>query len=362
MRESKIRVGLCGTGFIGNIHAHAIGKNQKAELVAVCEEVDQARGKAFAKQHKIKKAYNDFEKMIKDPSLDLVYVCIPNYLHCKYMVKAAAEKKHVFVEKPLCVTLEEADKIIAAARKNQVKLFYGENLCFAPKFARLKELVDEGSLGRPFYIRHRESHGGPHAAWFWDIRRSGGGAMMDMGCHGIEFARWLLGKPKIKRVLASLGTYIHKKKTRGEDDSVLLLEFEGGARAVIENSWALRGGLDDRAEVQGTEGVAFCDLVYGSALRVFTARGLGYAVEKAESTKGWSFVAYQEEEMYGYPDEFANIVESIEKNTPPKETPEDGKIVLETMMAGYLSAKLGRWVELPAKLPRNKKPYQLWKE
>ncbi len=362
MRESKVRIGLIGTGFIGNIHAEAMNKNQMTELAAVCEEVDKKRGAAFAKHHKIPKVYNDFEKMIKDPALDLVYICIPNYLHADYMEKAAAMKKHCFVEKPLCTTLEEADRMISAAKRNSVKLFYGENLCFAPKYARLKELVDEGSLGKPFYVRHRESHGGPHAAWFYDLRRSGGGAMMDMGCHGIEFARWLLGKPKIKRVLASLGTYIHNQITKGEDDSVLLVEFEGGARAVIENSWALRGGLDDRAEVQGTEGVAFCDLVYGSALRVFTATGLGYAVEKAETTKGWNFVIYGEHEMYGYPGELADIVNSLINNKPPKETPEDGKIVLEALMAGYLSAKLGKWVNLPAKLPRNKKPYQLWKE
>lgn len=362
MKESKIRVGLCGTGYIGNIHAEAIKRNQKTELAAVCETFDKRRGQEFAKKHKIPKVYNDIAKMAKDPSLDLIYLCVPNYLHCHYMLTVAAEKKHVFVEKPLCTTLDEADKMIASAKKNKIKFFYGENLCFAPKFARLKELIEEGSLGKPFYVRHRESHGGPHAKWFYDIRLSGGGAMMDMGCHGIEFARWLLGKPKIKRVLASLGTYIHNKITKGEDDSVLLVEFEGGARAVIENSWALRGGLDDRAEVQGTEGVAFCDLVYGSAMRVFTATGLGYAVEKAETTKGWNFVIYREDEMYGYPDELANIVDAIENDTPPKETPEDGKIVLETMMAGYLSAKLGRWVNLPAKLPRNKKPYQLWKE
>ncbi len=362
MRESKVRIGLCGTGYIGNIHAGAIKKNQLCELAAVCEEKDQKRGAAFAKHHKVPKIYNDFEKMIRDPAIDLVYICIPNYQHAKYACQAAEMKKNIFVEKPLCTTLEEADRMIGAAKKNKVKLFYGENLCFAPKYARLKELVDEGSLGKPFYIRHRESHGGPHAKWFYDIRLSGGGAMMDMGCHGIEFARWLLGKPKIKRVFASLGTYLHKKITKGEDDSVLLVEFETGARAVIENSWALRGGLDDRAEVQGTEGVAFCDLVYGSALRVFTATGLGYAVEKAETTKGWSFVIYQEEEMYGYPGELADILDALIKNKAPKETPEDGKIVLETMMAGYLSAKLGKWVNLPAKLPRNKKPYQLWLE
>jgi len=362
MKESRVRIGICGTGFVGNIHCRAISGNQKAELIAVCSLTNKERGRAFAQRYKIPKLYTDFEKMLKDPSLDLIFLCIPNHLHAEFAIKTAKEKKPCFVEKPLCLTLAEADKMISSARENRVKLFYGENLCFAPKYVRLKELIEEGALGKIFYIKHRESHSGPHSSWFWDIRLSGGGAMMDMGCHGIEFARWLLGKPKIKRVFASLARFVHKKKTQGEDDSVLVLEFENGARAVIENSWALRGGLDDRAEVQGTLGVAFCDLVYGSALRVFSARGLGYAVEKAESRKGWSFVVYQEEEMYGYPLQVAHIVDCILENKKQIETGEDGRIVLEAMMAGYLSAKLGKWVELPAKLPKNKKPYQFWKE
>ena len=361
MRESRVKVGVCGTGFVANIHTDALSHCSQAETVAVYSR-NRARGKKFAQERGIPKVYTDYEKMISDPEIDLVVLGIPNDLHCEFTVKASEMKKHIFVEKPLCLTLEEADKMISACKKNKVQLFYGENLCFAPKYVRLKELIDEGALGKPFYIRHRESHFGPHSRWFWDIERSGGGAFMDMGCHGIEFARWLLNKPKVKRVLCSLGRYVHLKKTRGEDDAVCILEFENGARAVIENSWALRGGLDDRAEVMGSGGVAFCDLVIGNSIRLFSSKGYGYAVEKAETTKGWGYAIYREHEMYGYPEEFAHIIDCLQRRKKPIETAEDGRLVLEVMLAGYLSARLGRWVELPAKLPRNKKPYQLWLE
>jgi len=357
----KVKVGLCGTGFVGRLHAYSMRRCPEAEVAAVhVYSRDLARGKKFAREFGGLEVFTDFDEMLKQAAVDVVTLGIPNDLHASFAIKAARAGKHVFVEKPLCLTLADADRMIAECRKAGVKLFYGENLCFAPKYVRARELVQEGALGKVYLIRQRESHFGPHSAWFWDIRRSGGGAFMDMGCHGIEFARWILGKPRIKRVFASLGRFTHLKKTRGEDDSVAIVEFEGGARAVLENSWALRGGLDDRAEITGTLGVTFADLVYGSALRTYSVPGYGYAVEKAPDTRGWSFTAYQEHEMYGHPAEMAHVVECIQKNKKPIETGEDGRQVLEALFAGYASARLGRWVNLPFQPPRGKKPYQLW--
>jgi predicted dehydrogenase len=357
----KVKVGLCGTGFVGHLHAYSMQRCPEAEITAVhVYSRDLARGRQFAREFGGLEVFTDFDQMLKRAEVDLITLGIPNDLHASFTVKAARAGKHVFVEKPLCLTLDEADRMIAACRKAGVKLFYGENLCFAPKYVRARELVKEGALGKVFLVKQRESHFGPHAAWFWDVRRSGGGAFMDMGCHGIEFARWILGKPRVKRVFCSLGRFTHLKKTRGEDDSVAIVEFEGGARAVLENSWALRGGLDDRAEITGTLGVTYADLVYGSALRTYSVPGYGYAVEKAPDTRGWSFTIYQEHEMYGHPAEMVHVVECIQKNRKPIETGEDGRQVLEALFAGYASARLGRWVNLPFKPPKGKKPYQLW--
>jgi predicted dehydrogenase len=355
----KVKVGLCGTGFVGRLHAYSLQRCPEAEITALYSR-DAARGRKFGKEFGSPEVFTNFDRLLRSDEVDVITLGLPNDLHESFTVKAARAGKHVFVEKPLCLTLEEADRMIAECRKAGVKLFYGENLCFAPKYVRARELVQEGALGKVYLIKQRESHFGPHSAWFWDVRRSGGGAFMDMGCHGIEFARWVLGKPRIKRVFCSLGRFTHLQKTKGEDDSVAIVEFEGGARAVLENSWALRGGLDDRAEITGTLGVTFADLVYGSALRTYSVPGYGYAVEKAPDTKGWSFTIYQEHEMYGTPAEMAHVVECIQKNKKPLETGEDGRQVLEALFAGYASARLGRWVNLPFRPPRGKKPYQLW--
>src|SRR6185369_9560593 len=95
----------------------------------------------------------------------------------------------------LCLNLAEADQMIEACKKARVKLMYAEELCFTPKYVRLKTLIDEGALGTIHLVKQMEKHDGPHAGWFWDVQRSGGGVMMDMGCHAIEFFRWLLSGP-----------------------------------------------------------------------------------------------------------------------------------------------------------------------
>src|SRR5207248_9280210 len=160
-------------------------------------------------------------------------------LHVETTAAAAAAGKHVICEKTLCMNLADADRMIDACRRAKVKLMYAEELCFTPKYVRLKQLVDEGALGAVHLVKQAEKHDGPHAAWFWDVRRSGGGVTMDMGCHAVEFFRWLLGGPAggkaaVRSVYADMGTYVHGDKPRGEDSSTLVLKMAGGATAIAE--------------------------------------------------------------------------------------------------------------------------------
>src|SRR5437660_8450803 len=189
-----IRIGLVVSQFISSIHFEALCSVPGAEVIAVTSATE-AHAKAFAERHQIKHYFTDFRKMYEMPELDLVILGLPNDLHCEATVAAAAAGKHVVCEKPLCLNLAEADRMIACSKKAGVKLMYAEELCFAPKYVRLKRLLDEGALGRPYLVKQAEKHDGPHSAWFWDVKRSGGGVTLDMGCHAFEFFRWLLGKP-----------------------------------------------------------------------------------------------------------------------------------------------------------------------
>lgn len=353
-----VGVGIIGSQFVSSIHAEALRAYPHAEIRAVASPT-AGHARAFAERFSIPHALTDYEKMLAMPEIDMVVVGVPNDLHHRITLDAAAADKHVVVEKPLCLNLAEADEMIAACRKAKVKLMYAEELCFTPKYVRLKQLLDRGALGKPTLIKQAEKHDGPHAPHFWDVERSGGGVVMDMGCHGIEFFRWMLNRPKVTSVYAHMTRNVHADKTRGEDNAILILEFEGGVTAMAEESWTKMGGMDDRAEVHGSRGVAYADLLHGNAIETYSAGGYDYAVEKAGSTKGWSFTIYEEAWNYGFHGEMAHFVDCVQNDKKPLVSGEDGRAVLEVIFAAYESAREGRKVALPF-ASKARRPIDLW--
>jgi len=191
----KVRVGLVGSGFVSTIHAESLKRVAGAEMVAVTSPTGDHAEK-FAKKHGLARSFRDFGKFIAVEEMDVIVLGCPNHLHCEYTEAAAKAGKHVICEKPLARNLQEADRMIAACKKAGVKLMYAEELCFCPKYLRLKRLVDEGAIGKPYLVKQAEKHDGPHSDWFWDVEKSGGGVTLDMGCHAFEYFRWILGKPK----------------------------------------------------------------------------------------------------------------------------------------------------------------------
>jgi predicted dehydrogenase len=297
---NQVNVGLVGAGFIADLHAAAFRMVPGAEVVAVASPTP-GKAKRFAAERGIMHAFEDYRDLFKLKEIGLVTLCLPNDRHAQAASSAAQAGKHVVCEKPLCRMLEEADRMIDGCRRAGVLLLYAEELCFAPKYVRAKKLADEGALGRVFLVKQSEEHFGPHEPWFWDVNRSGGGVLLDMGCHSIEYARWVFGKPKVKSVTATLGTYVHGDKTRGEDHSFCAVEYEGGRVAMAENSWAKQGGVDDRCEIYGSGGFTRADLLRGSSLLTYSEPGYGYAVEKAATTKGYTFTMFEEVWNYGFP-------------------------------------------------------------
>jgi predicted dehydrogenase len=359
-RSGKVGVGILGSQFVAEIHADSYRRYVlDSEVVAVASPTP-GHAEQFARQHGIPHAFTDYRKLLELPEVDVVDLCIPNSVHCQATVDAANAGKHVICEKPLCMNLAEADRMINTCKERGVKLMYAEELCFTPKYVRAKQLIDEGALGKVYLVKQSEKHDGPHADWFWDVERSGGGVTFDMGCHAIEFFRYILGKPRIASVFAQMGTYVHADRTRGDDNAILLLEFEGGALGLAEESWTKPGGMDDRAEIYGDQGVTYADLLHGNALETYSKPGYGYAVEKAGGTQGWSFTIYEEAWNYGFPQELQHFVACVKDNQPPRETGEDGRAVLEAIFAAYESARTGRKVSLPFN-SEAAKPIDLWR-
>ena len=357
----KTKVAILGAGFIANIHAESYRRFvPEAEIVAVYAR-DLQKAKAFAEEHHISKWYDDITKITEDSNCEVIDICLPNFLHYEATIKAAAAGKHIIIEKPLSVTLEDADAMIDACKKAGVKLMYAEELCFAPKYERVRQMVNEGAIGDIYMLKQSEKHSGPHSGWFYDVNCSGGGVLMDMGCHAIAWFRWMLKNAKAKSVYASLSTVLHKERTKGEDNSVVIVEFENGVTGVAENSWAKHGGMDDRSEVHGTGGVVYADLFMGNASIAYSKSGYGYALEKADTTVGWTFPIFEEAFNQGYPHELKHFIECVQQNKEPLVTGDDGRAVLEIIYAAYASAREGKKIMLPF-APVVSKPIDLWLE
>jgi predicted dehydrogenase len=182
---------------------------------------------------------------------------------------------------------------------------------------------------------------------------------MDMGCHAIEFFRWFYGKPKAASVLADMGTFVHSDKTQGDDNATIIVRFENGAEGLAEESWARAGGMDDRVEVFGSEGCAYANLHMGNAIQTYSETGYAYVVEKATTSRGWTYTTWEEIWNYGFPQEMAHFVDCVINDKQPIETGEDGRAVLQLVFAAYASAGQGRRIELP--FPTDaERPIDLW--
>ena len=220
---------------------------------------------------------------------------------------------------------------------------YLEDLCYTPKTLKAIASVQAGAIGDVTWVRSREAHPGPHSAWFWDGRLTGGGAIIDLGCHCIEIIRNFVGKGnRPVEVLCHTDTLVHP--IADEDNAVALIRFESGAIGQFEVSWTFRGGMDLRDEVAGTHGTIWMNHFLRTGFEMFSAGGGGgYVAEKAESSAGWLFPVGDEVSELGYVDMFSDMFRAIDEGRAPQETLYDGYVVNAIMDAAYRSAKANAW-------------------
>jgi len=344
----KTKVAILGAGFIAEIHAESYRRFvPEAEVIANYAR-DPEKAAHFAELHGIPRSYSDFDALLANEECDIVDICLPNDLHHDFCVRAAGADKHVIIEKPLCLTLAEADEMIGVCRAHHKKLMYAEELCFAPKYERVRAIVESGAVGSVYMLKQCEKHSGPHSRWFYESGRAGGGVMMDMGCHALAWFRWMLKGAAVKSVYGDFSTVMHD--TDGEDNAVTMVEFEKDGRKVLcvaEDSWAKHGGMDDRIEVYGDRGVAYADLFRGNSSLIYSADGYDYASEKAGATSGWTFPVFEEAFNQGYPQELKHFVSCVREDKEPVVTGSDGRAVLELINAAYAAAGRGAKVAMP---------------
>jgi predicted dehydrogenase len=337
------KISLLGTGLIGTFYTMSLlGQRRKDVIHHVCSAHEES-AREFALKWDIPKYTTDLRVAVEDPDTEVVIVALPNYLHKEAILMACNAGKHVLCTKPLAVNALEAREILEAVEKAGVFHGYLEDLVYTPKTLKAIDMVRKGSCGRILWTRSREAHSGPHSAWFWDKKQSGGGALVDMGCHCIEIGRSFIGKDiRPAEVMCWAATQV--KPIDAEDHAIALIRYESGAVSQVEVSWNFRGGMDLRDEVSGTEGTIRLDHWLRTGFEVYTSGGTGnYVSEKTETDTGWLFPVGDEVHSLGYADMFTDMLDSLEKEREPRETFYDGYIVNAVMDACYRSAETMKW-------------------
>lgn len=334
---------LLGTGLIGDFYTMTLHGQRGADRVRVVYSRSPERGGAFRERWGIPESTTDMEAAISHPETDVVVVALPNHLHEAAVTAVAAAGKAVLCTKPLGRNGDEARRMLETVERAGVFAGYLEDLCYTPKTLKAIRSVEEGALGDVTWVRSREAHPGPHSAWFWDGRLTGGGAIIDLGCHCIEIIRNFVGKGnRPVAVMCTTDTLVHP--IEDEDNAIALIRFESGAIGQFEVSWTFRGGMDLRDEVAGTHGTIWLNHFLRTGYEMFTAGGSrGYVAEKAETAAGWLFPVGDEVSELGYVDMFSDMLTAIDRGVTPRETFYDGYVVNAVMDAAYRSARSGAW-------------------
>ncbi|HXE14001.1 MAG TPA: Gfo/Idh/MocA family oxidoreductase [Bryobacteraceae bacterium] len=341
-----VRIALLGSGFVADFYLQGLA-NVNGHEVAVNYSRDAKRAAALAEKWAIPESDTDLDRVIARDDIDLFIIALPNESHLPVSLALSKARRNQVCTKPLARNRGEAKQMFDAAAASGALHGYAETEVFAPCVVKAKEVVDNGGVGRVLWVRSRESHSGPHSPHFWDVEKTGGGAMNDLGCHCIAAARYFFGKhDRITEVMAWGANLVNQGKTAGEDNALLVLKFASGGIGHCELSWTTKGGLDLRNEIHGADGSIFTDVTRGTPIVNFSTKSAGYVVEKADIDFGWTRPLPEEAFAYGYQAEMKHFVDCVRSGAAPRETYEDGYIVNSILDAGYESIRTSRWVSV----------------
>jgi len=236
---SRVRVGILGTGtVVRDFHLPVLLANPRAQVVAI-GNLHAPSLERLADEHRIAKRFTDFDRLAADPEIDAVVIALPNYLHAPVTRQMLQAGKHVLCEKPMAVTAEEAQSMVAAAEAAGRKLMVAHVWRFHPQVQWLRSLIDSGQLGQVTRIRAHAivvGRGPKFGSWFQYRRTAGGGALADVGIHSIDTISFLF-HDCIKPVNISAQTANRFQKLEVEDSASVRIAYDNGMVAWIEAGW-----------------------------------------------------------------------------------------------------------------------------
>jgi myo-inositol 2-dehydrogenase/D-chiro-inositol 1-dehydrogenase len=255
--HAPLRVGIAGLGRLGQRHAAALAFNTpNCQLVAACSPV--AAERAYAREQLgVASIYNDLDGLLQDKNVDAVVLVTPTNLHADQAIAALKAGKHVFVEKPLALNVPDCERVLAEATQHPERVaMVGFVRRFDPSYVSAQAAVAAGEIGKPFLVRSQTCDQNDPEGFFVKFAPSSGGIFMDCSVHDIDLARWMLGRPKALRAFATGTIALHPGLAAcGDvDNGLALVEFEGGAKAVLYASRTMAHGHETSTEVIGTAG------------------------------------------------------------------------------------------------------------
>jgi predicted dehydrogenase len=229
-----LKIAVIGTGKMGQLHITSLQKLSKVELVGIVGRNEEQNQK-LAEKYQVN-AYTSLEELINEQSVDIIDICLPTYLHSKYIKLAASKGKHIICEKPLALSVEQCKSIIEECNKNNVQLFVGQTLRFSPEYVSAREQVLNGVIGNPGVVQLSRKVPYPQGKelWYQDEEKSGG-IVLDLGIHDIDWLIWTFGD--VERVMARKITKSNSKGTL-LDVCFITLKMRSGTIAHIHLSWA----------------------------------------------------------------------------------------------------------------------------
>jgi predicted dehydrogenase len=346
----KLGFGIIGLGMIADVHAMAIKDFENGHLVSGCSRSEEGASR-FASKHGCR-SYTDLEEFLADPELDIVTIATPSGLHLDSAIAAARAKKHVIVEKPLEITKERCNRIIAECALNDVKLagIFPSRYHEAPIL--IKQAIEQGRFGKIVMADaqvkwYRSQQYYDSGAWRGTWELDGGGALINQSIHAIDLLQWFMGD--VKQVFAYTDTLAHER-IEVEDTAVAVIRFTNGALGVIEGTTGAYPGFLKKIEILGTEGSVILEeeSIIAWNFKHETAEDEIIRERFSHKTKTGGGAADPKAIGYhGHYKLFKSCADAVLNDTPVELSGEQSRNAVEIIEAIYRSSQSGSFVTLP---------------
>jgi myo-inositol 2-dehydrogenase/D-chiro-inositol 1-dehydrogenase len=327
---SEVGLGLIGAGAIGKVHVKNINGSIKGAFLAAVADVDLKAAESVAGDAKI---YSDYHEMIKDDKVDAIIVCTPPFLKMDITRAAADAGKDVFCEKPISVTLEDADKIMEIVKGGGIKFQVGYQRRFDNSYLKARSAMESGELGTLLLLKeHNRDPPGPILGWS-TVPAKSGGIFLDTTSHDFDAVRWLSGS-EVERVYAEGTALVYEdlRKNGDFDTTTVVMKLESGALAYVDSCYNTVYGFDARLEMLGTKSAVMVDIGEKTFAHTRTAQG----------TSNEYFDGFASRWAQAYRDEIADFAECVRTGRDVKVGVAEGREALKIGLAARASIAEGR--------------------